>query len=732
MEELKVISDTGRFIAIGRSGKGGRKENQDCYGGYLTSHANLILTVCDGMGGAVGGQTASYLAVEAILKTLSEDTSSQNIPSLITQAIDNANQAIYQRAVQEPSLRGMGTTATIMVINREAAWLTHVGDSRIYQLRKGKKVFRTFDHSKVFEMVAQGMMTEEQARQSSFSNIITKALGIKPKVDEIKVEKLAYRKGDRMILCCDGVWNTLPEPEMLLHFCKYADTKKEITHLTDMVNQHGIDEGNHHDNLTAIIVDMKQDSDYQISFWDNLVARMKKCFKSNAAKAVIVAGLLSLSLPADAQRARRLASKSQPAGAKKAEWKAEWIVSPGTYGSIRFFAPGMYRVERDGKVGMIDKTGKEILAPKYDAINLFYEGRAIFVEGTSNGWLIKGVLSEDGSVVYANGEYYAVEDYMIFSEGSLPVRDANGRYGYLDEELRPLFLPFIKEKVTPFSEGMAAVGEGDDFCWITTEGEKVWIKLPNTAYPYGGTNIGGDEGNYYAWDDSGRCYVIGSDGKAEKLPKGAIIPDLDFLYRAGTNLGNEAPYTTYQQEFDSLWTPIEVNGSWTYKNNNTNQALSAIYDRAEGFTDGVALASVGGKTGMMHITGFAPVPTPDPIIPNDTIAEIEPQKPIIAKPISKLIASLRVRNGTADPQNRCYVSATVKNPNGVPVTTTVTLSGGGTTAKFTNKTVTITIPAHSSKTVTSSFFVKKVEMKGWCSVSTKDGKKSLNFELAPF
>lgn len=67
---------------------------------------------------------------------------------------------------------------------------------------------------------------------------------------------------------------------------------------------------------------------------------------------------------------------------------AEWLVSP-QYSEIKYFGPKMYKVTKDGKVGIVGSDGKEILAPKYDAINLFYEGRAVFVNRTSYGWQVK-------------------------------------------------------------------------------------------------------------------------------------------------------------------------------------------------------------------------------------------------------------------------------------------------------------------------------------------------------
>lgn len=260
LEEAKLIASVGLCDAFGRTGIGGRKENQDSYAG-MTVGNNVILTVCDGMGGMNGGQTASRIAVTEIAQTLAETPIEKLGEEAIFKAVEAANAAIY-RPLNDPPLRGMGTTATVLVLTPEVAYLTHVGDSRIYQLRNGKKKFRTFDHSKVFEMVAQNMMTEEQARQSSFSNIITRALGIRPKV-EMTVEKIPYKKGDRFILCCDGIWNTLPEPEMMKLFLAKSAAKEEVEYLTETVNGIGEQRGGDHDNLTAIVVDMKQKSTYQ-------------------------------------------------------------------------------------------------------------------------------------------------------------------------------------------------------------------------------------------------------------------------------------------------------------------------------------------------------------------------------------------------------------------------------------------------------------------------------------
>mgnify|MGYP000005884459 FL=1 len=263
LEEVKTIATCNICDAVGRSGIGGRKENQDSYSGIRIGET-VVLTVCDGMGGMNGGQTASRIAVAEILQTFTETPEAEISANTVRLAVENANAAIYRRAMNEPPLRGMGTTATVVVLSPNAAYATHVGDSRIYLLHKGKKDFRTFDHSKVFEMVEQGMMSEEQARQSSFSNIITRALGIRPQV-EMKVETLPYRKGDRLILCCDGIWNAKPETDMLKLFNEGKTAAEEVKLLTEHINAYGLEHGGDHDNLTAIVADIKQNSKMQHS-----------------------------------------------------------------------------------------------------------------------------------------------------------------------------------------------------------------------------------------------------------------------------------------------------------------------------------------------------------------------------------------------------------------------------------------------------------------------------------
>jgi PPM family protein phosphatase len=192
---------------------GGRSENQDRWR-IAETNCGLLAVVCDGMGGMNGGSIAAELAVSKIFEFVLP--AKENSQEVVKAAILKANSAIFREGSSNPDLFRMGTTVTALLINEHHALSFHVGDSRIYQIREGRILYRTFDHSKVFEYVRLGILTEEQARVSPESNIITRALGSSPFIEITVSEGLAYKSGDRFLLCTDGVWGALPEAELIL------------------------------------------------------------------------------------------------------------------------------------------------------------------------------------------------------------------------------------------------------------------------------------------------------------------------------------------------------------------------------------------------------------------------------------------------------------------------------------------------------------------------------------
>jgi len=238
---------------------GGRSENQDCYG-FRDTPLGQVVVVCDGMGGVQGGRVASSIAVNSILNYLSSVSEETPVSDALTDAVRRANTDIINTGSGNPDLYGMGTTVTVLVLDKTCATVAYVGDSRIYQLRGRKKIFRTFDHSMVFEMVKNGVLTEEQARLSEQSNVILKALGIYQEI-EPDIHRLPYRKGDRFILCSDGFWGAMPEKEFLSHVAQKTDKIANILeHTANVVDGIGRNKGGNHDNLTAAIIDVKCNS----------------------------------------------------------------------------------------------------------------------------------------------------------------------------------------------------------------------------------------------------------------------------------------------------------------------------------------------------------------------------------------------------------------------------------------------------------------------------------------
>ncbi|MDR1357302.1 MAG: protein phosphatase 2C domain-containing protein [Tannerellaceae bacterium] len=258
---------------------GGREENQDAYGCCETEHG-LLVVVCDGMGGAKGGSTASNLAVETIMEGVSS-ASPSDAGEILLEAITMANSVVYQTGCDNPELQGMGTTVVALLISEDSAVAAHVGDSRIYQVRGSKKIFRTFDHSMVFELVRRGRISEEQARLSAESNVILRALGTKPEVDVEINRGIHYLKGDRFLLCSDGVWGAAQEKDILQLVAYDKSVDKTVENIMETIDNIGIEKGGRHDNLTAGLIETGINSKIQ--------ADMNK-------KSKIIIGVLSILL----------------------------------------------------------------------------------------------------------------------------------------------------------------------------------------------------------------------------------------------------------------------------------------------------------------------------------------------------------------------------------------------------------------------------------------------------
>ncbi len=265
--------------------QGGRPENQDDVGFYETP-LGLLFIVCDGMGGGPGGKTASYMAKNEISQTLINCEPQMSPVKAVKAAVGIAQEAIAAKSEEVSSVSGMGTTTVVLLINKHSAIIAHAGDSRCYQLRGKRMVFRTQDHSLVEELVQRKVFTEEEARTSPQSNVIKRGLGcLSNNVPEIV--EVPYNKGDRFVLCTDGVWGIMPHQELIKRFTSKDEIKTVLSNLAIEIDEIGMRSGGHHDNHTAAIIEMESDSLLKENFIK------KKLF---AAVAIAVVILMSISI----------------------------------------------------------------------------------------------------------------------------------------------------------------------------------------------------------------------------------------------------------------------------------------------------------------------------------------------------------------------------------------------------------------------------------------------------
>lgn len=218
-----------------------RKDNEDA-SAILPRHA---FVVADGMGGHAGGGTASQILVHSVRQYIDDFGDRALQEDDLAQAILAANRDILATAFEKPALRGMGTTAVLLALDKEKARWAHVGDSRLYLLRAGKLRQVTRDHSLVEELVCNGTITEEEARVHPRKNILTRAVGVEvaPKVDS---GSFALADGDRFLLCTDGLTNMVEDVEIQNLMQNTGDVAHALV-------QKALAAGGH-DNVTALVV----------------------------------------------------------------------------------------------------------------------------------------------------------------------------------------------------------------------------------------------------------------------------------------------------------------------------------------------------------------------------------------------------------------------------------------------------------------------------------------------
>lgn len=228
-----------------------RKINEDFY--YISEAEDKIklFILADGMGGYNAGEVASKMAVEAVKEYIykhfqKNKDSKEKIEDLLREAIEYANNVVYKKSQSQKELNGMGTTLDVCLIYNSKVYIGHVGDSRVYRIRKEFMRRITRDHSYVQTLIEDGTITKEEAFHHPKKNMLTKALGCMEKV-EPDIYTKTFIKDDMILMSSDGLTNMIKEDEI------YNTIKQDKENATENLVKQANDNGGY-DNITVVII----------------------------------------------------------------------------------------------------------------------------------------------------------------------------------------------------------------------------------------------------------------------------------------------------------------------------------------------------------------------------------------------------------------------------------------------------------------------------------------------
>lgn len=245
----------GNFCAVYSVSETGpvRDHNEDflAFSFMDNDQKNLIAVVADGMGGHNAGEVASKMACDLLLDYCVKNWE-QHIPEkLLHKAFIYAHQEIVATGQSNPEQKGMGTTASMVIIQQDLCYIGHIGDSRVYLLRNGALEQLSTDHTLVNQMFESGEITEKERDQHPMKNVLLQALGTTPTIQpQISSDGRKIHEGDRLFLCSDGVYDALSEedikdlllmeqPEFVLECLSSTATSRNVS-----------------DNFSALLIDI--------------------------------------------------------------------------------------------------------------------------------------------------------------------------------------------------------------------------------------------------------------------------------------------------------------------------------------------------------------------------------------------------------------------------------------------------------------------------------------------
>jgi serine/threonine protein phosphatase PrpC len=229
-----------------------RRVNQDAFDRFdYPERGEILIVVADGLGGHRGGEVASKMAIGTLGKLCAE--SEGDPPTRLATAIERADAEIKKLASKDRTLKGMGTTVVALLLCETGpSFVAHVGDSRLYRLRRDVFEPLTEDHSVVALLVRDGAISPEEAREHPKRNQILRALGVHDDVD-VEIAPVEIESDDTFVLCSDGLYAMLPDDDLRALTERAPDPDAGVAWMIDAANQAG---GT--DNVTAVMVQIRK------------------------------------------------------------------------------------------------------------------------------------------------------------------------------------------------------------------------------------------------------------------------------------------------------------------------------------------------------------------------------------------------------------------------------------------------------------------------------------------
>jgi protein phosphatase len=233
-----------------------RESNEDAWGATLigSDSEKALLVVADGMGGHPGGSVASHLAVDACIEGIKQRSAGEPAGESLVALFHLAKERLREHAEEHPEMRAMGTTLSLLLLLGDGGWVGHVGDSRILWIRDSSIALVTRDHSAAWERVEEGSLTVDEAERDPMGSLLTRHLGpFAPCEPDIFDLPLAVRKGDRLLLCSDGLGKVITL-EQILNLTANQPLAEAVTQLVEETLS-----GGGPDNVTVLLAEALAD-----------------------------------------------------------------------------------------------------------------------------------------------------------------------------------------------------------------------------------------------------------------------------------------------------------------------------------------------------------------------------------------------------------------------------------------------------------------------------------------